>query len=98
MDRRCQYRLPGMHYNCRAVGKYELSGRFYCAHHHRIRERVENPELGQQHDWHRHVNRITGAVDTYESCRRCGNVRQREGLPQSPCPGKMPRIVLREAS
>ena len=94
--KRCQYRLPGMHYNCRAVGKYTLEDRVYCAHHHSIQFRVLNPQYGQQHDWHNHVNRFTGEVDKYESCRFCGSCKQREGLPQSPCSGPC-RIVLRES-
>lgn len=94
--KRCQYRLPGMRYNCRAVGKYPIADRVYCAHHQAIQWRFLNPEHGPQHDWHNHVNRITGEVDKYEACRLCGSVKQREGLPQAPCSGRCV-IVLREA-
>jgi hypothetical protein len=96
--KRCQYRLPGMHYNCRAVGKYELSGRVYCAWHHRIQEERENPEYGQQHDWTTSASLTKLFFGGIDHCARCGVVRHREGIPQSPCGGKLPRIVCREAS
>lgn len=93
--RRCMYRLPGMAYNCRSIGCFVLNGRGYCAHHYDVSWRTQNPEQGQAHLWHFHVNRFTGELDKYESCKRCGNIRQREGLPFTPCDGKMPTIELR---
>ena len=92
---RCQFSLPGRHYNCRAVGKYLLDGKRYCASHYDTKWKVLNPELGQAHDWHFHKNRFTGEEDQYESCRRCMDVRVHEGLPQGPCRGVMPVITLR---
>lgn len=71
-----------------------LNGRAYCAHHYDVSWKAQNPVYGQQHEWHYRVNRINGQVDAYESCKRCGSVRQREGLPFTPCKGKMPEIVL----
>lgn len=92
---RCKFSLPGIHYNCRAVGKYILGGKGYCAAHYDAVWRFKNPVYGQQHDWHLHVNQYTGETWPYETCRRCGDIRQREGLAQGPCKGHMPRIELR---
>lgn len=92
---RCKFSMPGRKYDCRRVGKYVLDGKGYCAPHYDTTWKVCNPIYGQQHEWHFHVNHITGAVDKYESCRRCGNIRLHEGLPLIPCEGKMPRITLR---
>ncbi len=95
---RCKYSLPGRRYNCRSMGAYVLDGKGYCAPHYDATWKARNPVLGQQHDWHRHANRFTGAEDPYESCRRCGDVRQHEGLAQGPCGGVMPQIALRGAA
>lgn len=93
--KRCQFRMPKRAYNCRCIGHYDLNGRMYCAHHYDIAWKVSNPEYGQAHQWHFHVNRFTNAVDRYESCKRCGVIRQHEGLPVTPCDGLMPIIELR---
>ncbi len=92
---RCKYSLPGRKYDCRRIGKYLMDGKGFCAPHYDARWKALHPVLGQSHDWHRHVNRFTGAEDHYESCRRCGHIRQLEGLAQGPCDGVMPEIVLR---
>lgn len=84
-----------MAYNCRRVAHYEHSGRLYCACHYDIAWKRDNPELGQAHLWHYHVNRFTGKSDVYETCHKCGAIRQREGLPWTPCDGKMPIVGLR---
>ena len=93
-SKRCQFSMPGRHYNCRRVGAYVLNGKHYCAPHYDTSWKVQNPEYGQQHDWHVHANRFTGEADKYETCRRCGFIRVHDGLPQSPCRGVMPQIVL----
>jgi len=92
--RRCMFRMPGRAYDCRAVGKYELDGRGYCASHYDTAWKVANPEYGQQHDWHFHVNRFTGEMDRYETCCRCSAVKVHDGLPQCPCRGRQAEIVL----
>lgn len=92
---RCKFSLPGMHYNCRAMGMFMLNGKGYCAQHYDTTWRTLYPQHGQQHDWHLHMNRYTGVPNHYETCRRCGHIRQRAGLPFSPCDGKMPEITTR---
>lgn len=92
---RCKFSLPGKRYNCRAIGKYVLDGKGYCAHHYDIAWKVLNQIYGQAHDWHVHVNRFTGIADNYPSCRRCGDIKVYDGLPQGTCGGVLPRIVLR---
>ena len=95
--KRCQFSLPNRRYNCRCIGAYVLNNnnKHYCAHHYGIAWKVANPEIGQQHDWHIHINRFTGEPDRYETCRRCMVIKVHDGLPQSPCRGVMPQIVLR---
>jgi len=93
--KRCQFRLPGRRYDCRRVGCYVLSGRCYCAAHYDTAWMVENPEYGQQHKWHIRRNHITGEYYPYETCAVCGAIKVHQGLPQSPCDGKQPRITLR---
>lgn len=97
-SRRCQFSMPGSHYNCRRIGKYVLAGKGYCAPHYDTTWKVQNPEIGQQHDWHIHVNRFTGQANSYPSCRRCGDIKVHDGLPQSLCRGVMPVISLRANS
>lgn len=92
--KRCQFSLPGRRYDCRRVGAYVLNGKHYCAPHYDTTWKVQNPLYGQRHDWHTHVNKFTGQADKYETCRRCGVIRVYEGLPQRPCEGHMPEIVL----
>ena len=92
---RCQFSLPGRRYDCRHIGHYVLNGKRYCATHYDTKWKFMNPIYGQQHDWHIHLNRFTGEADKYETCKRCGSVKQHEGLAQEPCYGKMPRITLR---
>ena len=91
---RCQYSIPGMHYNCRAIGCYDLNGKRYCGHHFDIQWHFLFPIYGQQHDWHFRINSMTGEKSLYESCRKCGSIKQRDGLPQMPCKGKLPTIRL----
>lgn len=93
--KRCQFSLPGKHYDCRRIGKYVLDSKRYCACHYDTAWKVANPELGQTHEWHLRRNHITGVVYPYQTCKRCGYIRQHEGLPQGPCDGKMPQITLR---
>lgn len=95
--RRCQYHLPGKRYNCRAVGHYvmEANGKRYCGPHYDAKWKFLNPEFGQQHDWHIHVNKFTGAPDRYPTCRRCGDIKVYDGIVQLPCRGVMPIIELR---
>lgn len=94
---RCQFVLPGKRYNCRSVGKYVMDqdGRRYCGRHYDLRWKYLNPIVGQQHEWHFHVNHLNGEADRYECCKRCMMIRVYEGLPQMPCKGKMDRITLR---
>jgi hypothetical protein len=93
--RRCQFSMPGRKYDCRAIGKFLLDGKDYCAAHYDTAWKVANPVYGQQHEWHFHVNHLNGNVDPYPSCRRCGSVKQHEGLPQFPCRGSFGQITLR---
>lgn len=93
--RRCQFSLPGTHYDCRYLGKYILNGKGYCAPHYDTAWRMLNPEIGQQHDWHVHVNRFTGDRSPYPTCRICGSIKVHDGLPQALCRGTMPRITVR---
>ena len=95
---RCKFSMPGRKYNCRNIGMFLLNGKGYCAMHYDTAWRVLNPEFGQAHDWHRHVNKFTGEAYPYDTCRRCTAIRYHEGLPQSPCRGKIPIIVLRGAA
>lgn len=82
-----------MRYDCRALAKYELNGRFYCAAHYDAKWRFENPEHGPQHDW------VPAAVDNrpYHYCKLCLTIKVREGLAQGPCRGRC-KIVLREST
>jgi hypothetical protein len=93
--RRCQFSLPGQHYDCRRVGTYVLNSKGYCAPHYDTAWKVANPEIGQQHDWHIRKNHITGEPYPYPTCRRCGAIKVHDGLPQCVCRGKMPQITLR---
>ena len=93
--KRCQFSPSGMMYDCRRVGKYILNGKRYCAPHYDTTWKVQNPIYGQSHDWRIHVHRFTGEASHYETCRRCGAIKVRDGLPQSPCRGVMPRIETR---
>lgn len=93
--KRCQYALPGMYYGCRRVGKYVLEENRYCASHYEARWLILHPVIGTAHDWHYHVNSLTLTLDAFLSCRRCGVVKNREGVYQSPCRGVLPRIELR---
>lgn len=93
--KRCMFRMPGHAYNCRRLGKYVLNNRGYCAPHYDTTWRLFNPEYGQQHDWHYRVNHITGETYAFETCRRCAAVKVHDGLPQSPCAGKLAQIALR---
>lgn len=93
--KRCQFSMPGRRYNCRCVGAYELNGRFYCAPHYDLSWKVQNPVIGQQHEWHVRMNGVTGKPYDYPTCKRCGVVQVYDGLPQEPCRGHLPRIGLR---
>jgi len=83
---------------CYRVGKYDHEEKRYCGPHYDIAWKATNPIFGQQHDWHVHINQYSQVPDKYESCRRCGSIRQRQGLPQPPCRGKFEPIVLRGAA
>ena len=91
-EKRCQFLVFGR--RCRCVGHYVLTGKHYCASHYDAAWKVANPIIGQQHAWHVRVNRTTGDPDKYETCGRCGSIKVYDGLPQSPCKGSMPKIVL----
>lgn len=91
---RCQFGMPGRRYDCRRVGHYVLDGKRYCAPHYDIAWKRENPEYGQQHDWHIHINRFNGEADKYETCRRCMAIKVHEGLPQCLCRGRQAEIRL----
>lgn len=95
---RCQFSMPGRRYDCRSVGHYILNGRRYCGWHYDTAWKVQNPEFGQQHEWHTRVNKFTGVADPWPSCKQCGDIRVHDGLPQSKCRGKFDRIGLREAA
>lgn len=92
---RCKFSLPGRKYDCRRLGKYLLNGIGYCAWHYDTAWDVQNPIIGQQHDWHVHVNHISGVADNFPTCRRCMEIKVHDGLPQGPCGGKMPVVTLR---
>ena len=93
--KRCQFSMPGRHYNCRAMGKYVMCGKGYCAPHYDATWKLANPIIGQQHDWHFRVDMVTGKQYEILTCRMCGAVKVHDGLPQLPCRGKLSRIVLR---
>jgi len=93
--KRCKFSLPGKRYDCRRIGKYVLNGKGYCALHYDAAWKFQNPEIGQQHEWHIHVNRFTGESYPYPTCRICGAIKVYDGLPQCLCSGKMPVITLR---
>lgn len=94
---RCKYSLPGIHYNCRAMGRFILGEKGYCAPHYDATWKAQNPVYGQQHEWHFRVNRFTGEKARCETCTKCGSIRLREGLAQSPCKGHFDQISVREA-
>lgn len=87
---RCKFSLPGRKYNCRAMGKFVLNGKGYCAPHYDITWKTQNPVFGQHHEW---VDRTVGDK-TYPVCKRCAAIQQHAGLPQSPCAGHLARIRL----
>lgn len=91
---RCQYSLPGKRYDCRQFGHYRLGVKRYCAPHYDAKWKALNPVFGTQHDWHIHINHLTGESWPYETCKRCGSIRLHEGLAQDPCRGFQAKIVL----
>lgn len=88
-DKRCQFALPNRKYNCRAVGRFLLGDKGYCAAHYDLAWRIQNPVFGQQHEWG-----LNGFFPAYRCCVKCGAIELHQGLPQSPCRGHLPRIVL----
>lgn len=95
--KRCKFSLPGRKYNCRALGRFLLGDKGYCAPHYDATWKATNPVYGQQHDWHIRKNHLTGEPWPYETCRICCDIRHLAGLAQDPCGGKMPTITLRGA-
>ena len=89
--KRCQFGIPGKRYDCRCIGKYLLNGKCYCALHYDTVWKVTNPVYGTQHEWNLDDLRWREFVP---HCVRCGVIRVYEGLPQLPCRGKMPEIIL----